>query len=58
MDSSATKGLLMLGVIVGSLIGGYIPSLFGASFLSIWGIVGSTVGAIGGLWIAYRVAND
>ena len=48
----------MLGLLIGSVIGGYVPSLLGASFLSIWGILGSTVGAILGLWIAYRFASD
>jgi len=48
----------MMGVLTGSLIGGYIPSLFGAGLLSIWGLVGSTVGAILGLWIAYRITTE
>jgi uncharacterized membrane protein YeaQ/YmgE (transglycosylase-associated protein family) len=48
----------MMGLLTGSLIGGYIPSLFGAALLSIWGLVGSTVGAILGLWIAYRITTE
>jgi uncharacterized membrane protein YeaQ/YmgE (transglycosylase-associated protein family) len=48
----------MMGLLIGSLIGGYIASLFRAGLFSIWGIVGSTVGAIVGLWIAYRIASD
>ena len=39
---------------VGSVIGGYLPSLFGASFFSIWGIFTSAIGAGLGLWLAYR----
>ena len=57
MDAPPPKGLLMMGLLIGSLIGGCIPSLFGAGFLSMWGIIGSTVGAILGLWITYRVAT-
>jgi uncharacterized membrane protein YeaQ/YmgE (transglycosylase-associated protein family) len=58
MDRSPHRGLLMMGLLTGSLIGGYIPSLFGAGLLSIWGLVGSTVGAILGLWIAYRITTE
>jgi len=58
MDTSPPKRLLMMGVLIGSLIGGCVPSLFGAGFLSLWGIVGGTVGAILGLWITYRIATD
>jgi len=58
MDTPPPRGLLMMGLLIGSLIGGYIPSLFGAGFLSIWGLVGSTIGAILGLWITYRIATD
>jgi uncharacterized membrane protein YeaQ/YmgE (transglycosylase-associated protein family) len=47
----------MMGLCIGSLIGGYVPTLFGAGFLSMWGVVGSTVGAILGLWITYRIAT-
>lgn len=58
MDSSPPRGLLMMGLLIGSLIGGCIPSLFGAGLFSMWGLFGSTVGAILGLWITYRIATD
>jgi uncharacterized membrane protein YeaQ/YmgE (transglycosylase-associated protein family) len=45
----------MMGLLIGSLIGGCIPSIFGAGVFSMWGLLGSTVGAILGLWIAYRI---
>ncbi len=48
----------MTGLLIGSVIGGYIPSLLGADFLSMWGVLGSTLGAILGLWVAYRFASD
>lgn len=47
-------GIVMIGMVVGSTIGGYVPSLFGAGFLSLWGIVGSAIGGILGIWIAYK----
>ena len=43
---------LMIGV--GSVIGGFVPSIFGAGALSLWGLVGSTIGAIAGLYFYRR----
>lgn len=57
MDTSSSKKLMMMGLLIGSLVGGYIPCLFGAGFLSMWGIVGSMVGGVLGIWIAYKVAT-
>ncbi len=57
MDSGATKTLVMAGLLIGSVIGGYVPSLLGAGFLSIWGVLGSALGAVLGLWLAYRFAS-
>lgn len=44
----------MLGMIVGSIIGGYVPVFFGASFLSAWSLLGSGVGGLLGIWITYQ----
>ena len=57
MDSGATKTLVMAGLVIGSVIGGYIPSLLGAGLLSLWGVLGSTLGAVLGVWLAYRFAS-
>ena len=48
----------MLGMIVGSIIGGYLPVLFGASFLSMWSLFGSAVGGLLGIWIVYKIYSD
>jgi len=48
------RGALLLAVIIGSIIGGYIPTLFGAGLFSLWDIVGSTLGAFFLLYIAYK----
>ena len=47
------KKLIMLGMVVGSIAGGYLPALFGFDGLmvSLWGsIVGGTIG----VWIGYK----
>lgn len=48
------KTLVMIGMVVGSLIGGYVPVLFGADFLSFSSIIGNAVGGLVGIWIAYK----
>lgn len=44
------KSLLWLFIIIGSTVGGLIPSLFGASYFSVWGFLGSGVGALAGVY--------
>jgi hypothetical protein len=50
------KKLIMLGMVAGSLIGGYLPALFGFDRLmvSLWG---SFIGGIVGIWIGYKVSG-
>lgn len=50
----SSKSIVMLGMIVGSIIGGYFPVLFGASFLSLWSLFGSAIGGLLGIWITYK----
>ncbi len=45
-----SKKLVWVGVIVGSSLGGYLPTLWGAGVLSMWGVLLSTVGGILGVW--------
>ena len=56
MDGGATKMPPMTGAVIGSMVGGYAPTLLGASFLSRGGLLSSTVGAVLGLRLAYRLA--
>jgi hypothetical protein len=48
------KMIVMLGFIIGSTIGGYVPVLFGASLLSYASLAGNTIGGIIGIYIAYK----
>lgn len=42
---------------IGSAIGGYIPVLWGDSFLSISSVLLTAVGGIIGIYIGYRLSN-
>lgn len=49
------KSFLYLGATIGSFVGGYIPSLWGAGGFSGWSILLGTIGGIVGIWLAYRI---
>lgn len=51
------KTLVFLAMTVGSIIGGYIPTLFGASFISLTSVLFSGIGGIFGIWIGYKLSN-
>jgi hypothetical protein len=51
------KTLIYGSVLVFSTIGGYIPSLWGAGFFSLWGIIGGIIGTIVGIWVALKLNN-
>ena len=48
------RNYYILGASIGGAIGGWIPDLFHANLLSPWGIIGSIVGGIAGIWMMYR----
>jgi len=51
-----TKSFVYLGLFMGSVIGGYIPSLFGdTSLLSYSAFWGSTIGAFVGIFVGYKI---
>ena len=49
--------MIWLGMIVGSAIGGFIPSLWGAGVLSFSSILLSAVGAIAGIYLAFKLTH-
>jgi hypothetical protein len=51
----SSKSIIMFGMIVGSTIGGFIPNLWGDSFLSMPSVFLTAVGGICGIWLAYKL---
>lgn len=51
------KKIIYLAIFVGSSAGGYLPTLWGASFFSMQAILFSLVGAILGIWGGYKLAQ-
>jgi hypothetical protein len=50
------KTIIIIGMILGSVIGGYVSTLFGAGAISFWSLAGSTAGALLGIYIAFKLS--
>ena len=52
-------GRSMIGLCAGfgSVVGGYVPVLWGASSLSLISIVFGVIGAVAGIWLAVRLVD-
>lgn len=52
------KGIIMLGMAVGSTVGAYFPMLWGGSLLSITSVVLSAIGGILGILGAWKLTQS
>jgi dipeptide/tripeptide permease len=51
------RSAIWIGILIGSTIGGFIPSLWGSDLVSYSGLLLSGVGAFAGLWVGYKVST-
>jgi uncharacterized membrane protein YeaQ/YmgE (transglycosylase-associated protein family) len=51
------RSLIWFGLFIGSTIGSYIPTLWGAGFFSMSSVLLGAVGAIVGIWIAFKITQ-
>ncbi|MHB8651835.1 MAG: hypothetical protein ACYC8S_01735 [Minisyncoccota bacterium] len=51
------KSLIMLGMVVGSTLGAYVPAIWGDSVFSFSSVFLSAVGGFGGIWLMYKVTR-
>ncbi len=51
------KTLVMGGMVIGSLAGGYIPVIFGAGLLSYASVLGNGLGGILGIIVVYKLTD-
>jgi len=49
------KKVVMLGMVFGSFIGGWLPTLFGVSAFSFISVLTGALGGIIGIWITFRM---
>jgi hypothetical protein len=48
------RKIIMICMFIGSAIGGYIPTFFGADVFSFSSILGTTIGGFLGIWVANK----
>jgi len=48
------KKFIIIGMVIGSIAGGYAPLLFGADSISA-SLIGSTIGGFIGIWGAFKL---
>jgi len=53
----SSKSLIWIFMLIGSAIGGYIPVLWGDSFLSLSSVILTAVGGILGIWLGFKISN-
>lgn len=51
------KSLIMLGMTIGTIVGGYLPTFFGVSSFSFTTIITSAIGGFLGIWVMYKVTS-
>jgi hypothetical protein len=52
-----SKTLVFIGMSLGGVLGGYIPMLWGADFLSYSAVLFSGLGSIFGIWVGYKLSS-
>jgi predicted MFS family arabinose efflux permease len=50
-----SRALIWAAILIGSTIGGLVPELWGAEMLSYTSLLLSGIGALVGLWIAFKM---
>ena len=51
------KTLIMIGLLAGSTLGGYVPALWGAGAFSLASVFFGGVGGLAGIWAAYKISR-
>jgi uncharacterized membrane protein YeaQ/YmgE (transglycosylase-associated protein family) len=51
------KRTIMLGMVFGSAIGGYLPTLFGSDSLSFASVICTFIGGAIGIWLTFKILN-
>lgn len=55
--SMSTKKIIFIGMTIGSIAGGYIPTLFGADSISFASLIGSAIGGVAGIWVGFKMTR-
>jgi hypothetical protein len=51
------KNIIVAFTLIGGTIGGYVPLLWGANFMSMAGVLWSALGGIAGIWLGLKLTR-
>jgi hypothetical protein len=51
------KRIIYIGMIIGSVVGGYLPVLWGAGVFSVASVLCGGAGGLAGIWAAWRLTR-
>jgi ABC-type phosphate transport system permease subunit len=51
------KKAIWWGMSIGGTVGGYIPALWGDSWISFWSLLLGALGAMAGIYIAFKLTR-
>jgi len=51
------KAFIYIFVVIGGALGGYLPTLWGASPFGLASIIGGTLGGFLGIWAGYKLGQ-
>ena len=52
-----SKTLIMIGLVVGSTLGGYVPALWGDGGFSMASVLTGAIGGLLGIWGGFRLSR-
>ena len=52
------KKFTMTGMVIGSLVGGYIPSIWGDGSFSMSSLLFAVIGGVIGIWAGYKIGQN
>ena len=55
-DTVGMRSVIGLCALVGSLVGGYVPALWGGSSLSLVSLFFGALGGVAGIWLGVRLS--
>ena len=53
----SSKAFIYLFIFIGAAVGGWVPTLWGASAFGVASIIGSTIGGLVGIWAGYKLSQ-
>ena len=52
-----SRFVIMAALTVGSVVGSYLPTLWGAGFFSMWSVLLGGIGGLVGIWVGYKLSR-